>query len=170
MPDPAPGGQSIYGPVFADENFTLPHSGPGVLTMQNQGMPDTNGSQFLITFDAKSDLDGRHVAFGQVLEGWDVLAAFEKIGDARQEGETFQRITIEQCGIVPPEGKVGGAGATVAAAGGSREAAAAFAKGTRRGSGRRAAGGLSWGSRGRGTRGSAVTMPRVSAMTRAVFA
>ena len=80
LPDPAKGGQSIYsganGPYFADESFVIPHDQPGLLTMYNAGTPNTNGSQFMITFRDKGDaLDGTHVAFGQVIEGWDVLAA-----------------------------------------------------------------------------------------------
>jgi len=70
--------------------------------MYNRG-PNTNGSQFMVTLkDRGESLDGTHCAFGQVVEGWDVLAAMEQLGDARQEGETFQRITIETCGVVGP--------------------------------------------------------------------
>ncbi|EEH58612.1 uncharacterized protein MICPUCDRAFT_8090, partial [Micromonas pusilla CCMP1545] len=102
------GGQSIYvtedgGPYFADESFAIAHGGgPGVLTMYNPGAPDCNGSQFMITYPNVNPaaLDGTHVAFGQVIEGWNVVAALEQLGDSRQEGDTFQRITIERCGVV----------------------------------------------------------------------
>jgi len=104
LPDALPGGQSIYGAYFDDENFNLKHCGPGVLTMHNDGggEPGRNGSQFMLTLDVKPQLDNRHVAFGQVIEGYDIIYALQKLGDARQEGETFQRITVERCGIHKP--------------------------------------------------------------------
>ncbi len=89
------GGESIYGTKFADENFTLKHSKPYLLSMANAG-PNTNGSQFFITFVVTSWLDGRHTVFGEVLEGFDVINKLEKIGSG--SGTTSKKAVIADCG------------------------------------------------------------------------
>jgi len=72
------GGVSIYGKKFPDENFVMKHHKRGMLSMANSG-PDTNGSQFFITFDATPHLDGKHVVFGEVIKGFDVLDTIENM-------------------------------------------------------------------------------------------
>ncbi|RKG61228.1 peptidylprolyl isomerase [Corallococcus sp. AB011P] len=89
------GGESIYGEKFADENFKHKHTGPGILSMANAG-PNSNGSQFFLT-TAKTDwLDGKHVVFGKVVEGMDVVKKIEGVGS--QSGATRQPVKIEDSG------------------------------------------------------------------------
>jgi cyclophilin family peptidyl-prolyl cis-trans isomerase len=122
------GGKSIYGAKFADENFQLKHTGPGILSMANGTFlatslttnlcrrnlflpfvcnhrcnhvvalagPNTNGSQFFLCTAQTSWLDGKHVVFGSVVEGMDVVRAVEAVGSA--SGATRAPVKIEDCG------------------------------------------------------------------------
>lgn len=91
------GGESIYGEKFADENFTLKHDRPGLLSMANAG-PNTNGSQFFLTFVPCPWLDGKHVVFGEVVEGGELLKTLEANGS--QGGTTKKAIVISDCGEI----------------------------------------------------------------------
>ncbi|XP_008055339.2 peptidyl-prolyl cis-trans isomerase A-like, partial [Carlito syrichta] len=88
------GGKFIYGEKFDDENFILKHTGPGILSMANAG-PDRNSSQFFICTKTEW-LDGKHVVFGKVKEGMNVVQAMEGLGF--KNSKTSKKITIADCG------------------------------------------------------------------------
>jgi cyclophilin family peptidyl-prolyl cis-trans isomerase len=91
------GGSSIYGDQFEDESFQFKHDRPGMLSMANSGK-DTNGSQFFITTTSTPHLDGKHVVFGRVLSGMDVVGLVEQCGT--EDGQVSSMVRIDNCGEI----------------------------------------------------------------------
>eukprot|EP00929_Paragymnodinium_shiwhaense_P027892 TRINITY_DN16270_c0_g1_i1.p1 TRINITY_DN16270_c0_g1~~TRINITY_DN16270_c0_g1_i1.p1 ORF type:complete len:320 (-),score=67.15 TRINITY_DN16270_c0_g1_i1:19-978(-) len=91
------GGESIYGGKFADENFNKRHVDAGTVSMANSG-PNTNGSQFFICTRATPHLDGKHVVFGKVVEGMEIVQQMEACGTAG--GKPSRKVSIAACGEV----------------------------------------------------------------------
>jgi len=91
------GGESIYGDRFEDESFAIKHTREGLLSMANAGA-DCNGAQFFITTAAAGHLNGKHVVFGEVVEGYDVVKKIEDVGS--NSGKTSKTVVIADCGEV----------------------------------------------------------------------
>jgi cyclophilin family peptidyl-prolyl cis-trans isomerase len=92
------GGHSIYGPVFDDESLEIKHSVPGVLSMANTGSPNSNGSQFFITTVVTDWLNGKHVVFGRVVEGMDIVKLMENEGS--ESGTPHTEVVVHDCGAL----------------------------------------------------------------------
>jgi len=109
------GGESIFGTTFADENLNLKHTTPGILSMANSGK-NTNGSQFFITTKACPHLDGKHVVFGRVVDGMEVVKCMESAGS--ESGTTSKPVVIDDCGELKGSSKATSSEADGSALGG----------------------------------------------------
>lgn len=94
------GGESIYGAKFKDENFKFKHGTVGSLSMANAG-PNTNGSQFFVTTVKTPWLDGKHVVFGRVIDGMELVKKIEKLGS--RSGRPVAKVKIANCGELKPK-------------------------------------------------------------------
>jgi peptidyl-prolyl isomerase D len=92
------GGKSIYGEKFEDENFDLKHNQPGLLSMANSG-PNTNGSQFFITLKETPWLDDKHVVFGILLDGFELLKKIELL-PKDDNNKPLKEVKVSECGII----------------------------------------------------------------------
>ena len=95
------GGMSIYGNKFEDENFELKHNQQGLLSMANSG-PNTNGSQFFITTEKTDWLDGKHVVFGIVIGGYDIVSKIENM-EIDENNKPKLDVIIKKCGLIKPD-------------------------------------------------------------------
>lgn len=98
------GGTSIYGEKFNDEEFTVSHRAPGIVSMANRGK-DTNGSQFFITMVKARWMDGKHVAFGKVISGYDVLRLLNELPTDPRNAWPMTKVKIVDCGLNPLQTK-----------------------------------------------------------------
>jgi cyclophilin family peptidyl-prolyl cis-trans isomerase len=87
------GSMSIYGDNFEDENFNIKHTKKGLLSMANSG-PNTNGSQFFITTAPTPHLDNKHVVFGEVVNGYDIIEKIENLPTDASD-KPYQPVTIK---------------------------------------------------------------------------
>lgn len=95
------GGYSIYGQHFEDENFELTHNQPGMLSMANAG-PNTNNSQFFITLKKTEWLDNKHVVFGIIISGFDIVKKIEAIETGDNDSPS-ENVIISKCGLLLPD-------------------------------------------------------------------
>ena len=95
------GGYSIYGEQFDDENFNLTHNQPGMLSMANAG-PNTNNSQFFVTIKKTPWLDNKHVVFGIIISGFDIIKKIEEY-ETDEKNKPLKDIVIKKCGLIFPE-------------------------------------------------------------------
>ncbi|KAL5004805.1 hypothetical protein ScPMuIL_018261 [Solemya velum] len=92
------GGLSIFGGTFVDENFKMSHTSAGIVSMANHGK-DTNGSQFFLLLSRARWLDGKHVAFGKLVKGYDVLKTIGEVQMVRDTTEPKKTIKVVDSGV-----------------------------------------------------------------------
>ncbi|KAA0147108.1 hypothetical protein FNF29_07598 [Cafeteria roenbergensis] len=95
------GGESVYGRTFRDEDLSAQHSTAGLLSMANAG-PHTNGSQFFVLFRPAPHLDGKHVVFGRVVSGMDVVRAVERVPTGSGD-RPKSAVVVSSCGELSPD-------------------------------------------------------------------